>query len=99
MELNFSGNRKIEAAIISEVCSYGKQLGILTDAVLALAGDNEEPAVEKLQGIAEQIRQVKDCYHDDHKSVTKEHLDHLLEDDPETLRQFLSEYTDLLSEK
>jgi len=36
-ELNFAGDRRIESDVVSNVASYGKQLGIPTDALRVLA--------------------------------------------------------------
>lgn len=95
VELNFCGNKNIEATVISEVASYGKQLGILTDAVLALAGDNDHPAIQRLSEIAEQIQQVKERCEVNQKNVTKEHLDRLLKTDPGALKELLAQYIDI----
>lgn len=96
VELNFSGNKNIEAAVISEVASYGKQLGILNDAVLALAGDNDHPAIQRLSEITAQIEKVKDRCKADQKSVAKEQLDRLLKNDPEALKELLAQYSVML---
>lgn len=44
-ELNFAGDRRIESDVVSNVASYGKQLGILTDALLVLARGDERRKV------------------------------------------------------
>jgi len=56
--VNYQGNAAIERDVQSEVASFGKQLGIVTEAVLALAGpltgalDADADAKEKVVRLA-----------------------------------------------
>jgi hypothetical protein len=59
VEVNFAGNADIERDVVARVASYGKQLGILTEAVLALASgtaDERKTRIGRLREIAEQWR-------------------------------------------
>lgn len=60
--INYQGNPPIERDVVEKVASYGKQLGIITDAVLLLAGDppkkGEDP-VARLRDIAAKIEALK----------------------------------------
>ena len=63
VNINYQGNPQIEKDVVEKVASYGKQLGILTDAVLTLAegqpdGDENDP-LTRLRKIARQIEEVK----------------------------------------
>lgn len=61
-----AGNPRIESRAVSSVASYGKQLGLITEVLLALAEGN--PAVKdkaarslgKLKDIQDRIEQIKD---------------------------------------
>jgi oligoendopeptidase F len=53
VSVNYAGNADIEKDVVEKVASYGKQLGIITHAVLELAGD--KPA-----GQGEPLRQLRD---------------------------------------
>lgn len=91
-EFNFSGNRRIEAEVISEAASYGKQLGILTEAVLELAEGKPGESLERLQKLNDHIGDIK-AHH--HKMTTKRlraDLDHLHNNDRDTLKALLEEY-------
>jgi hypothetical protein len=60
VEVNFAGDLGIEKDVVAKVASYGRQLGILTDAVLALAGKTpNQGAFKQLQDIAEEIAKIK----------------------------------------
>lgn len=93
IELNFAGNRKIEQKVITEVASYGKQLGILTEALLELAGDNTSPEVERLKELNEEIAKVKEQTTDELENSAKEALDCLKEADPKALQRILDSYS------
>jgi hypothetical protein len=60
---NFAGNPQIEKDVVEKVASFGKQLGIITEAVLELAGSKPRPdnsAVTRLRDIADKIEALKD---------------------------------------
>lgn len=54
-----AGNADIEAHVVRDVASYGRQLGLLTEAVLELAVDSDGPAVTKLRDLAQAVEIVK----------------------------------------
>jgi hypothetical protein len=59
---NYAGTPQIERDVVEKVASFGKQLGILTDAVLELAGSKpraDNSAVTRLRDIAEKIEALK----------------------------------------
>ncbi len=59
-EFNFAGNRPIETEVVAQVASYGKQLGILSEAMLELARGKPGEALEELDLLTAQIEQVKE---------------------------------------
>jgi hypothetical protein len=60
VSVNYAGNAEIERKVVEDIASYGKQIGILTDAVLVLAGKTRRPrrrgSVSHLRKIAAQVR-------------------------------------------
>ena len=52
VSVNYAGNAEIEKDVVEKVASFGKQLGIITDAVLALADGKpkDDKAIARLQG-------------------------------------------------
>jgi hypothetical protein len=58
-EINFAGDQEIEAQIISQTASYGKQLGKLSAAVLELADSGPGEAVENLRKMTDDIEKMK----------------------------------------
>ena len=56
------GDLRVERRVHRDVASYGRQLGILTEAVIELADSVEGedgPKVERLKALAEEIEQIK----------------------------------------
>jgi len=92
LEVNFAGDRKVEGQVVSEVASYGKQLGLLTEAVLELAEGKKGLSVDKLRQLAEQIEQVKNQQKIQLKYDVREDLNKLKQEDPAALNAILSEY-------
>jgi hypothetical protein len=62
MEFNFAGDREIESTIVSEVASYGKQLGILSEALLEISNGTKGDAVNRLKNLVDQVQAVKQRY-------------------------------------
>ncbi|MEM0910702.1 MAG: hypothetical protein AAGJ37_06980 [Pseudomonadota bacterium] len=87
-EINFAGNREIEARIISETASYGKQLGKLTAAVLEIADGEPGEAVENLRKLSADIEKAKNSAIQD---SIKSQLEKLKDSDPEAYDKLLSE--------
>jgi hypothetical protein len=76
-----SGNPELEHRIVTQVASYGRQLGRLIEAVNVLAqhqsrhdlGEAEIHALDQLQKLAEQIAAVKE-------HAAREHIDRIVGD-------------------
>jgi hypothetical protein len=63
VSVNYAGNADIEKDVVEKVASYGKQLGIITDVVLELAGDKppkDEHPLAQLREIAAKVRKLKE---------------------------------------
>ena len=91
-EFNFAGNRRIEAEVVADVASYGKQLGILSEAVLELADGKKGVAVDRLKKLTDQIEEVKHQHKDRLEQKVKSELDQLKQQDPKTLKRLIDEY-------
>ena len=60
VNVNYAGNPEVERDVVEKVASFGKQLGIITDAVLALAdGKRDDKAIARLKEIAAKIEALK----------------------------------------
>lgn len=91
LEFNFAGDQKVEAEVVRSVASYGKQLGILTEAVLALAKDSNSPEVARLQQLAEEVGAVKKRRSSESAISLKQRLQELRDQDPEEFKRLLAE--------
>jgi hypothetical protein len=89
-EINFAGDKKLEQKIVEEVASYGTQLNLITEALLVLAKNKDDPAINALQIMHKNIAELKT------KSKTKliariqEDLAKLKEHDHEAYRQLIN---------
>ena len=91
-EFNFAGNRRIEAEVVADVASFGKQLGILSEAVMELADDKKGVAVDRLKKLTDQIEEVKRQHKDRLEQKVKAELDQLKQQDPKALKRLIDEY-------
>ncbi len=57
--MTFAGDRAIEERVVSEVASFGRQIGILTEALLEIADGEPGPAVDRLRSVATRVETVK----------------------------------------
>ena len=62
VEVNYAGDIAIEKEVVAKVASYGRQIGILTDAVLALSDKVQEDGKPfgQLREIAKEVAKIKD---------------------------------------
>ncbi|MEY4588426.1 MAG: hypothetical protein RL497_502 [Pseudomonadota bacterium] len=58
-EINFAGDKNLEQKIVADVASYGTQLNLITEALLALAQGKDDPAINALRKVHEHIEEVK----------------------------------------
>jgi hypothetical protein len=98
--VNYAGNAEIEQDVVSKVASYGKQLGILTDAVLKLAnrpvqhkpGEAEEDPIERLHAIAERISDLKELHKATLLREARNAMERLAKDNPDAASYVASGY-------
>jgi len=92
IEFDFAGDQHIEADIVANVASYGRQLGAITDAVLALARDDTSPPVTRLKDLAEQIEASKRRRRKSLEEDAKRSLETLRKTDLEAFLRVLQDY-------
>jgi hypothetical protein len=92
VSVSYAGTPAIERDVVERVASFGKQLGIVTDAVLELAGGAGGEKVARLKEIAKQIQEVKDGHKRDAKRQAKEAIDRLAKLDEDALQALLKRY-------
>ncbi|SER00778.1 hypothetical protein SAMN03080615_03566 [Amphritea atlantica] len=91
IEVNFAGNRQIETAVVRDVASYGKQLGVITDVLLELTKHQTSESIDQLQKIAEDIEQVKRQHLSANINSLKSSLMTLKAEDPDKFNQLIKE--------
>ena len=91
-EFNFAGNRQLESKVVSQVASYGKQLGVVTEALVELAQGEQGEALKKLQQMQADIEQLKQQHQQQLLAQVKSGLGELQRKDPEALKQLLTEF-------
>ncbi|WP_013321690.1 hypothetical protein [Gloeothece verrucosa] len=93
-----SGDATIERKVFRDVASYGTQLGLLNEAVLALAQELDSDTLEnnkalrRLKTLQEQVQQVKNQTQAQARTRAKKILDQLVEEDPDYLASLLESY-------
>lgn len=92
----FRGNDAIEQAVYRDVASPGTQLGVLIDAVLALAEHTPQLAgsepIARLRELQEDIDSTKTNVRKSTTGNLRSELDHLKKNDSEALRSLLKDY-------
>ena len=61
LEFNFAGNSKLESEIVANVASFGKQLRVISEAILELADGSgtKGSAIDRLTKMTDEIEDVK----------------------------------------
>jgi hypothetical protein len=91
LTVNYAGDPVIEDRVVTEVASYGRQIGWLTEIVLALA-NNQPPPEETLRRLAKAANDIdtikKECHRSSFEAASAA-LDRLERDDPEAYRKLM----------
>lgn len=94
--VNYQGDPVIERKIAEEVASFGKQLGILSEALLEVADkDKSQPQLRRLRGIVDKINDLKARQHRSLMDETTRSFEALAGEDPEKARRLLKTLSDL----
>jgi hypothetical protein len=91
--VKYAGDPVIEDRVVTEVASYGKQLGWLTDVVLAMAKDKQIPVedLDKLEKAAAAIAAIKRDVNRSSLELANAALDKLKHDDPHGYRRLIGD--------
>lgn len=91
LTVNYAGNAVIEEQVVTEVASYGRQIGWLNEIVLALAKDTvpDSKTLEQLAAAVKAINAIKEKHKQSALTVAVEALDQLKEGHPEEYEQLL----------
>jgi hypothetical protein len=82
--VNYAGDAAIEQRVVSDIASYGKQLGWLNEIVLAMV-DNRAPPPATLAKLKSAMREIEDIKRERQQSRLKkanDALDQLEHEDP-----------------
>jgi hypothetical protein len=92
--VNYQGDPAIEKDVAATVASYGKQLGIITEAVLALAdgGSGEAEPVKRLRGIAKKVEKIKEDHRSDLAASAQQAMDSLAKKDRAAAERIAAEF-------
>jgi len=92
------GNAEVEKEVFYETASYGKQIGIITDVLLALVDEagstalKANTAVKQLKEISKKVDVIKRENKKTMKNEAKRSLDKLEKNHPECLKELLKNY-------
>ncbi len=92
IEFDIAGDRQIEADVVANVASYGKQLGVLSNAILALAHGHSSPAIKRLRELAAQVEECKRKHHGSLEETARRGLEALKKADREAFERVLGSY-------
>ena len=95
VNVNYAGNPEIERDVVEKVASFGKQLGIMTDAVLALADGKpkDDKAIARLKEIAAKIEALKNQNKASLADQARGAMQRLEKAEPAAARQIAAEFT------
>ncbi|WP_461481664.1 hypothetical protein [Porticoccus sp.] len=92
LKVNFAGDQDVESRVVADVASYGKQLGILTDALLELADGEQGEALAKLKALAAEVEQVKQRQSAKLEEQVRADLKRLQQQDPAAFEAVMKGY-------
>ena len=92
VEFNFAGKREVETDVVSNIASYGKQLGTIIPALLELAGETQGPALDELRALEAKIELTKEKHRNQQTEILRAKLTRLKQNDPEALKALLSDF-------
>jgi hypothetical protein len=89
--VNYAGDPVIEDRVVTEVASYGKQIGWLSEIALALANHQPAPAetLRRLEEAIQKIETIKMEVQQSSLDAANSALDRLQRDDPEGYQKLL----------
>jgi hypothetical protein len=96
---NYAGNLPLEERVITDVASYGTQLGWISEIVLALASNKKPPAgaVHKLSKAVDRINRIKQDFSQRAADEAADALDKLKNESPDEFRRFVTDQYNALA--
>jgi hypothetical protein len=91
-EVNYEGVPTIERDVVTKVASFGKQIGIISDALLELANGGPGENVARLRDLVARVEEIKAQNKRDAERSAEEAIDRLRELDPSRFDQLLSRF-------
>ena len=93
LTVNYAGDPEVEDRVVTEVASYGKQLGWLMQITIALAKQQALPedTLRRLEQAYEKIEAIKKSVHRSALDEAKMALDRLEREEPDVYKKLLSE--------
>jgi hypothetical protein len=94
--VNYAGDPKVEDRVVTEVASYGRQLGWLTEIVLALAHGHPpaDDTLRRLQEASDKIEAIKKSVQRSALEEANAALDRLEREQPDIYSALLRERRD-----
>ena len=91
LTVNYAGDPVIEDRVVTEVASYGRQVGWLTEIALALAKKQPPPeeTLRRLEKASHEIDAIKKDVHRSSLDAANAALDRLERDDPEAYKKLM----------
>ena len=93
---NFAGDARVEDRVVSEVASYGKQIGWLNDLVIKLA-EKQETDVEVLRKVKKAVADINEIKQAQTTTVLRTAVDALKQleaSEPDLYRQLIQRHAD-----
>jgi hypothetical protein len=91
LTVNYAGDPVIEDRVVTEVASYGRQIGWLTEIAVALAKKQLPPeeTLRRLEKASHDINAIKQDVHRSSFDAANAALDRLERDDPEAYKNLM----------
>ena len=93
--INYQGDPVIERRITEEVASFGKQLGIISEALLEIADRSGQKQIDRLRRIVSDIDELKARQHVSLTEATRDSFEALARDDPDRARVLADDLVDM----
>ncbi len=93
--INYQGDPVIERRITEEVASFGKQLGIISEALLEIADRSGQKQIDRLRRIVSDINELKARQHVSLTEATRDSFEALARDDPDRARVLADDLVDM----
>jgi hypothetical protein len=93
LTVNYAGDPVVEDRVVTEVASYGRQIGWLTEIAIALAKNQPPPeeTLRRLEKASSDIEAIKKDVHRSALDTASAALDRLERDDPKSYKKLIRE--------